>query len=392
MSQLPDGILPCQWIRDAMASAVVAADEPVAPGQVQPNSLDLRLSPEGCRVQCSFLPGRSGMAIKLSQLRWYDVTLDGDGKVLEPDQVYIFRLMERLALPPGVSARCNPKSSTGRLDVFVRVTTEHGRTFDEVPDGYAGPLYLEVVPRSFAIRVRPGDALAQIRFQRGDAELSDVEIGELLGREVVVVGPKGRPIAPDRVDVAAGLRLSVRAHHKDSGATIGFKARQSTPPIDLRAINAVSVSRYWERIYSRPSEPLILDPDAFYIFRSRELIRLPPGVCAEMMAFDAASGELRTHYAGFFDTGFGYAPGEPPDRTASAVVLEVRNRDVPILLEDGQPLFRVMLLRNAAEPDVLYGAGLRSNYQGQRLRLGKQFKSARTDEPPREQMPLLPGM
>ena len=157
------------------------------------------------------------------------------------------------------------------------------------------------------------------------------------------------------------------------GAVAGYRARKNTPPIDLRALGTLPVSDYWEPIAPSDERPVILEPNEFYIFASRELVRLPPGVCAEMVPFDAGSGELRTHYAGFFDSGFGYAEGLSPGQTAAAVVLEVRSHDVPFVLEDGHPLFRLLFFRNASPPDRLYGAGLQSNYQAQRLKLGKQF-------------------
>lgn len=366
------GILPSQWIKQALSEGVILANPEVEPIQLQPNSLDLRVGTRAYRVLCSFLPGEEGLSAKLERFQWYDLTLDDEGVVLERNQVYLFPLVERLSLPPHVSARANPKSSTGRLDVFTRLVTEHGTTFDEVPAGYQGPLYLEVVPRSFTVRLRPGDSLAQLRFQIGVPLLSDAETAALLDRETVVLDPALRPLRTRDLRLGGGVFLSVSLPAR--GEVVGYRARKNTPPIDVRARGVLPLERYWEPVVAREDMPVILEPDEFYIFASRELVRLPPTICAEMVPFDAGSGELRTHYAGFFDSGFGYRAGASIEACAASVVLEIRNRDVPFLIEDGHPLFRLLLLRNLEVPEQLYGERLGSNYQGQRLKLGKQFR------------------
>lgn len=366
------GIQPAQWIRRAVRAGVLSSARPLDAAQVQPNSVDLRIGARGTRVQCSFLPGAEGVEKKLERYRWFDVEVPPDGLVLERNAVYLFELQESLALPVGVSARANPKSSTGRLDVFTRLVTRDAQSFDEVPEGYRGRLYLEVVPRSFAIRVREGDTLAQLRFSHGEARLSDRAVRDAIDSQQLVTDAHGSPLASSALRIADGAFLSV-ALDGPRERVVGYRARKNTPPIDLRAIGALPVSDYWEPIASSAERPVILEPNEFYIFASRELVRLPPSVCAEMVPFDAGSGELRTHYAGFFDSGFGYAPEKSPVDTAAAVVLEVRNHDVPFVLEDGHPLFRLIFFRNAEEPELLYGAGLASNYQAQRLKLGKQF-------------------
>lgn len=378
------GVFPSQWIRAAAENGIIVADVPIHVGQIQPNSLDLRLGKTGCRVQCSFLPGREGIYRKLETYRWYEFALPDEGMVLEKNQAYIFPLNESLALPEDVYARANPKSSTGRLDVFTRLVTEYGTSFDEVKPGHVGRLFLEVVPRSFAIRVRAGDSLAQIRFQTGDPRLSRSELITLLDTEEILLDRELRTLRSHEVPVTSGMVLSVNLPMK--GDTVGYQARRNTGPIDLRAIGGAKVRHFWNRIYG-DNRPVVLEPDEFYIFASRELVRLPPMYCAEMVAFDASSGEVRTHYAGFFDSGFGFAPDVDPKRSAASVVLEVRSRDVPFLIEDGQPLFRVHVLRSTELPDMLYGSGTGSHYQSQRLRLSKQFNYTAEEE---EEAPLSP--
>lgn len=366
-----NGILPSQWIRTALEAGTISLTSPLSEGQIQPNSLDLRLGKGGYRVQCSFLPGEEGLTRKLERYKWFDFALPPEGVVLERNQIYLFPLQESLNLPPKLSARGNPKSSTGRLDVFTRLVTEHGVTFDDVPAGYRGSLYLEVVPRSFAVRVRQGDTLSQIRFQVGNPHLTHQETLRLLDTEEILLSPNLHILRSSEVPVLNGLILSINLPRKNE-PTVGYQARKNAAPVDLRGVGKHSIRQYWDRIYG-DSKPIILEPDEFFIFASRELVRLPPNYCAEMVPFDAGSGELRTHYAGFFDSGFGYHPQLASARSAAAVVLEIRNRDVPFLLEDGQPLFRLELMHCTESPDFLYGQGIGSNYQSQRLRLGKQF-------------------
>lgn len=381
MSEL-NGVLPSQWIRTAWTDGQIAAPVERTPDQIQPNSLDMRLDGTGWRVQCSFLPGDEGMSNKLHRFGWYEFGIPDEGIVLERNQVYLFPLAERLDLPAEIYGRANPKSSTGRLDVFTRVVTEYGTSFDRVPSGYRGKLYLEVVPRSFAIRVRKGDSLAQIRFQVGDPRLTVEETVRLLDAETLLLSPNLDLLRAADVFVPSGMTLSV--HLPQRGETIGYQARKNTAPIDLRA-RGMARRNHWDWLYG-DGKPIILEPDDFYIFRSSELVRLPPEYCAEMVAFDASSGEVRTHYAGFFDSGFGYVQGKPAAETAAAVVLEVRSRDVPFFIEDRQPLFRVHLLRCTEPPDLLYGALPGSNYQTQRLRLSKQFNAMpEADETDRSQ-------
>lgn len=370
MQQQP-GVLPSQWIRAALAEGIVDACQAITTGQIQPNSLDLRIGSVGYRVQCSFLPGEEGIGRKLKRLQWYEFSLPDEGIVLGQNQSFIFPLCERLSLPPHIYARANPKSTTGRLDVFTRLVTEFGTAFDEVPPGYQGPLYLEVVPRSFAIRVRAGDSPAQIRFQIGDPHLTREEAARLADSEAILFDPDLRPLRSQDLRISPGVILSIGLSKK-LGPKIGYQARKNTSPIDLRAIGKAREGQYWDPLFAERT-PVILEPDEFYLFRSRELVRLPPRYCAEMVAFDASSGEVRTHYAGFFDSGFGYDTEREPGQSAAAVVLEVRSRDVPFLIEDGQPLFRINLMRSTEEPDILYGRKIGSNYQSQGLKLPKQF-------------------
>lgn len=360
------GILVSQELRDLVATGAIRALYPVRPGQIQPSSLDLRLGARVWMLQCSFLPGSVGVERRLGRLAMDEMRLDADRPtVLRHDAVYLAEVEEVLELPEGVHGRANPKSSTGRLDVFVRLLTEQGQAFDMVPAGYRGKLYLEITPQSFHVAVRRGDSLGQLRLARGRPRLGNDELVRLQETDPVVSWSDGRP-APVTDDELPGIQMSVDLHEGDGGI-VGYTALRHRPPIDL-ARRDLDRARYWTPITAdRQSDGHVLEPEQFYIFATRERLRIPPHLCAELVPYDATKGELRTHYAGFIDSGFGV----DTSGRGARLVLEIRTHDVPFLLEHGQPLFRIELLRNSAVPDRLYGA--ESNYQMQGLKLAKQF-------------------
>ncbi|MBA3051197.1 2'-deoxycytidine 5'-triphosphate deaminase, partial [Brevundimonas sp.] len=187
------GILPCQSIEALIAGGAIASDTPFDADQVQPASLDLRLSDQAWRVRASFLPGSRTVEERIADVSMHRIDLSG-GVVLERGCVYIARLQERLSLPKGLIARANPKSSTGRVDVFVRLLTDRGARFDDVAEGYEGALYLEISPQTFPILVRPGTRLNQLRLKAGEPpKLESRSVGvELQGGEGSIVGFRGR--------------------------------------------------------------------------------------------------------------------------------------------------------------------------------------------------------
>jgi dCTP deaminase len=348
----------------------IAALKPLQPAQLQPSSLDLRIGARIWQLPCSFLPGAEGIERKLGRLATMVHRTDrDDALVLHQGGIYLAEIEEVLELPADVWGRANPKSSTGRLDVFVRVLTEHGDAYDTVPEGYVGRLFLEIVPQSFHIGVRRGDTLSQLRLGRGHPLLDgDALRGRQAGSAPLCLWSDGT--AAPVVDLPGpGVLLSVDLQ-ADRGAPVGYVARRHQPPVDL-ARRDLPVDRYWTPVYANEGG-VVLEPEQFYILATRERLVIPPDLCAELVAFDATKGELRTHYAGFIDSGFGMGTGEE-GLPGSRLVLEVRTHDVPFLLEHGQALFRMEFLRNEAVPDVLYGEGAVNHYQGQGLRLAKQF-------------------
>ena len=358
------GILPAHgirnMIRDQQIWAVNGQKSGVLEDQIQPASLDLRLGDTAYRIRASFLPGVSGQVMqKLEMLAFHKIDLT-DGAVLETGCVYLVPLMEALALPERTGGFANPKSSTGRIDVFTRVITDFGVEFDKAPPGYKGHLYLEVSPRTFPVLVRAGSRLSQIRFRRGNPAHSDAEIKRLHQESALVDG---------RANIDGGLALSIDLAGDKQTGLIGYRAKRHAGLIDVDRVNALPMNEYWEPIYNHGKNQLILDPDEFYILASRESVSIPPTHAAEMVPFNPLVGEFRVHYAGFFDPGFGAGL----EGKGSRAVLEVRSREVPFILEHGQVIGRLIYERLTDRPEVLYGKSLSSNYQRQGLSLSKHF-------------------
>lgn len=364
MSAVSTGILPAHAIEKMFETGQIIADQPPVEGQVQPASLDLRLGQTAYRVRASFLTGPDcKVSDKLESLKLHAVDIS-DGAVLETGCVYIVTLQEALALPAEISATANPKSSTGRLDVFTRVITDDGIAFDTVPAGYTGPLYAEISPLTFPILVRSGSRLSQIRFRNGESIIPDKVLREVHAEHTLMHGGIER--------IGGGVHLSIDLEGEGEGSLVGYRAKHHSGLIDVDKPAAHDPLDFWEPIYRRGAAELILDPNEFYILVSQEAVHVPPHFAAEMVPFDALVGEFRVHYAGFFDPGFGHmhAGGH-----GSRAVLEVRSHDVPFILEHGQTVGRLVYENMAEVPERLYGQGIGSNYQGQALKLSKHFKA-----------------
>ena len=363
------GILPSQEIERLIDEGFVTATSPITPRQVQPASLDLRLGAEAHRVRASFLPGIGArVRDKIQALGMHTMDLTA-GAVLERGCVYIVRLQEEVRLAEGLGGAANPKSSTGRIDVFTRLITDEAAEFDRVGPGYAGPLYAEISPRTFSVLAREGDRLSQLRFRRGP--------------------PPGRPTArwPRQGEGGAGseggaetamhqvpLSVDLRSGTGDGQGLVGYRAKHHADLIDLSKIGYYDPLSFWEPIHARESgSSIILNPDDFYVLSSIERVTIPPHQAAELVPYDALVGEFRVHYAGFFDPGFGHTGSGGGTRA----VLEVRSRDVPFVLNHGQIIGHLAFEQMAEPPDRLYGAGIGSNYNVQTLSLSKHFRAAR---------------
>jgi dCTP deaminase len=365
------GLLPFQQIEALKARRKVDAAAEILPDQVQPASLDLRLGSKAYRIKASFLPGRQSVAQQLEKLKQHEFSLDSSA-VLEQGCVYLVRLQERLSLPPSIAAVANPKSSTGRIDVFTRLITDRGEAFDWVEAGYEGALYAEIFPRTFSVKARTGSRLSQMRFLRRAGsqdrywrpEASDADLRKLDAKTPLVDGTVGKATIRNGLNVGVDLRGTGRR------PIIGYRALKFADVLDVDR-RGYDKRDFWEPIPAPKDGRLILHPNEFYILASRERIQVPPDYAAEMIPIDPMRGEFRAHYAGFFDPGFGFAE---EGGAGSKAVLEVRTLEVPFILEDGQTIARLVYEELAGRPGKLYGQSIASHYQGQGLKLSKHFK------------------
>jgi dCTP deaminase len=382
------GVLPSQLLADAVEAGWVEAGERGIPeGNIQPGSIDLRLGDYAYATQFSFLPGQQTVAQKLAGFKVEEIDLNR-GAVLEVRRPYLVPLAETLALPAFVRGKANPKSSTGRLDVFTRVITDRSYRFDEIAPGYKGQLWVEIVPLSFAVRVEAGLALNQLRLMAGRSKLSDEELWQVhQGQPLLYVN--GRPAGRDEFSTSDGLFLSLDLKGAPGG-WVGYSAKRHTPLLDMSKVAEYRSRDYWEPVRAERGGRVVLDEDRFFLLLSEEAVRVPPELACEMIAYDPTRGELRTHYAGFFDPGFGY------DRagalTGSRAALEVRAHDVPFLIDHGQHVCKLTFERMVCEPSKLYGDDIGSNYQGQVDTLSKHFRREPGDAPEGKEQAAAPQL
>lgn len=389
-----NGILPWQAIKAMVTRGQVNATPDVLEAQIQPASINLRLGPAAYRVQASFLPGRSSTLMTRVQ-ELLDSTIDltqATPALLEPGVVYIIPLLERLRLPDDVQGVANPKSTTGRLDIFTRLITEHGDQFDRVPKGYRGLLYAEVSSRTFPVRVRAGMSLNQLRFVRGASAYAldpvrNGDLRELAEKETLLYDADDVPTT-DRI--GDGIQLTVDLKGESDRDIVAYRAIQHPRALELDKVSYYNVSDYWEAIPRPPSGHIILNQGGFYLLASKAKVSVPLTHAAEMVAHDPSMGEFRVHYAGFFDPGFGYGAHKGDIRGTKAV-LEVRAYEVPILLEDDDVVGRLHYYPMAATPLRTYGVSIGSSYQKQGLALSKQFRRADIQQNRRQpsEMPKL---
>jgi dCTP deaminase len=367
-----EGVLPCQYLEQAIAARVVHADRFTIPAEnVQPASLDLRLGEVAYRIRCSFLPDRQTVERRLKDYIIDELDLRKDGVVLETKRPYLIPLKERLALPVGMRGKANPKSSTGRIDVFTRVITDESYRFDEIADSYEGPLFLEVVPLSFPVRVREDLTLNQLRLSVGAATLNDDDV-RAFHRKQPLLYDNGKAVSNAKLALGGGLFLGLDLRG-DAEGHVGSRARDNAPLLDVTksAVMPVDAEPFWESVKREDGDRVVLTPQRFYLLMSNEAVSIPPTLASEMTAYDPTSGELRTHYAGFFDPGFGFDPSG--EFHGSRAALEVRAHDVPFMIEHGQRVCKLTFERMLEEPSRLYGQGIGSNYQRQVETLSKHF-------------------
>ena len=369
------GYLANQSIELACHEGLIHSRVTLLASQFQPVSLDLRLGSQAYRIQSSFLPENDTVATKLKEVKLYDVDLR-DGGILEKGAIYLIPLLEEIDFPKSLYGRTNPKSSTGRLDMFTRVIVDYGHRFDEIPCGYKGKVYLEVIPRSFPVRVREGLQLNQLRIFMGNPNLSDVQLKSHYKNTPILFGDDGQPIGVRDVKIDNGLFISLDLAGARKDRIVAYKAKTNSSVIDMSLSRHYHPMDFWEPITLTQirNKRLILEPESFYIMMSKEKICIWPHLLAEMVAYEPNSGELRTHYAGFFDPGFGWHGGKTQKNQGTRAVMEVRPHDVPFMVEDGQTFCRLKFEHVIEKPTKVYGKKIKSNYHSQGLALSKYFK------------------
>jgi len=356
------GILPASHLRGMIHRGRIQALTPIEDAQIQPASLDLRLGAVAWRIRASFLPGPdTTVKQRIDQIALHQIDLT-KGAVFEAGCVYVVPLLESVSLGYRVSGIANPKSSTGRLDVFTRLITDGAREFDRIEPGYEGPLYAEVSPRTFSILVREGSRLNQLRLRRGSPPFSDTELRRLQEDRRIVAG---------EADINDGIALTVDLKGIAGHELVGYRAKRHAGLVDIDKPAAHDVADFWEPIRARSDATMVLDPNEFYILASREAVSIPPEYAAEMVPYNPLVGEFRVHYAGFFDPGFGYSDA---GGAGSRAVLEVRSHEVPFILQHGQTIGRLVFERLTEPPERVYGQGIGSHYQAQGLKLSKHFR------------------
>jgi dCTP deaminase len=367
---IEEGILTHKEIKILCDRGIITSKDPFERSQFQPCSLDLRIGGHAFVVKSTFMPGSDSVEEKIRKLGGHELNLL-NGAVLLQDNIYIIPLLEELKLPQTLKGKTNPKSTTGRLDIFSRVITDRCYKFDEISKGYRGKLYLEVSPKSFNIKVRKGDSLCQLRLKQGRARLSDNELMEYIEKHKMVFYSNRKPINIGDLMLKEGIFLSIDLAYQrsDPYRIVGFQANKTNNLVDFSKRSFYPATEFWKPITAPLDDKIILDPGEFYIFSSNERILIPPSLSAEIIPYDIHIGELRTHYAGFIDSGFGYSKM----KTGSKLVLEVRCREVPFLIEHEQVFFRVVFDKNISCPEIIYGDKISSNYQNQNVKLAKQF-------------------
>ena len=355
------GALPAQQIIDLHKRSCIKCVTPLADSQIQPASMDLRLSKKCWEVEASFLPGNRTVKQKLSKLKKREINLS-TFKTLTRGKIYIIQIEEELSLPDNISAVANAKSSTGRLDILTRLISDNSSCFDRVSRGYKGKVYVEIAPISFSITIKEGITLNQLRFHNGQNILTDQQLEKLNSKFNIV---------ENATQIDNGITISVNLESKED-EPVGFKAKENCPPINLSKLNYYKVETYWEKLFSKKGY-ITLVPGAFYILRSKEYITIPPQTAAEMVPYEVRMGEFRVHYAGFFDPGFGFARNIGKER--SKAVLEIRCHETPFILQDSQIIGKLIYEALSGTPNSIYGEKIGSNYQGQTLKLSKHFEN-----------------
>jgi dCTP deaminase len=325
--------------------------------QIQPSSIDLSLSDECYEIKTSFLSPDKKVRDKLKQIYSKKISLK-EPKIFKKNKTYIVKLNEKLNLSNSIKGHCNPKSSTGRLNIFCRTILDYCDEYEKIPKNYNGEMFLEITTRSFDIKISKGDRLNQMRLiKKTNNYLNDEDLKKINKKSTLIFSNKKNIIEN-------GLRLSVDLSNDNK--ICAYVAKKTSLNINFGKINFYEIKKFWKPLKPK-NNSLIIEKNKFYILKSREKICIPINLAGEMIPYDTGIGDFRAHYAGFFDPGFG-------DPRGSYAVLEVKTNELPFVLEDGQTIARIKYEKLNKKTSVVYGSSISSNYQNQELALSKHFK------------------
>jgi len=325
--------------------------------QIQPSSIDLSLSNECYEIKTSFLSPNNKVRDKLTKIYTKKINLNTP-KIFKKNKTYIVRLNEKLKLNNAIKGHCNPKSSTGRLNIFCRTILDYCDEYEKIPSNYNGEMFLEITTRSFDIKFSEGDKLNQMRLiNKSQHYLNDKKLIKINKAKPIIFSKKKNPIDN-------GLKVSVDLSNNNK--VCAYVAKSISSYINFSKTNFYDINKFWKPL--KPNKKtLIIEKNKFYILKSKEKIRIPDNLAGEMIPYDTGIGDFRVHYAGFFDPGFG-------DPLGSYAVLEVKTNELSFMIEDGQTIARIKYEKLNKKTSVLYGLNINSNYQNQKLALSKHFK------------------
>ncbi len=362
------GALPYQTILKMIQAGFIAGAQEK---NVRPSSLDISVSREIYKVEGIFQP-RTGETIRdvLKQIKKERYSLN---KPLMRDQMYIARLNESLDLPKSVYAFCNPKSTSGRVDLHVRLLADGVARYDMVaPAGYKGELWIAIMPKTFPVQLFEGISLNQLRFFNSDTRLNELEI-ELAMRQYQLIwnARSEKAYSYDDLKIRDGDGSIILTIDLE-GDVLGYEGIESKTktPLDLSKIAHFDSKKFFKPVKLKNGY-LYLEKGKFYILSTNEAVRVPPGLACEMVSMDDRSGEFRSHYAGFIDPGWGW--GEKGEGKGRQLTLEVRPFE-DLIIRHAQPIGKIRFEKMSELPELVYDA-TNSNYVRQfGPKLAKHFK------------------
>lgn len=379
------GVLSSREIRELIKLKVIKSRASIEESQIQPASLDMRLGGKGYRVSASRLPSKSESMDDLVGKSLYEINL-ANGAVLEKDGKYLIELQESIDFDAlnekkitnfiggehsagldlnALKLQANSKSTSGKLHFEVKLVSHAG--YDKAHTSHADRLFIEVTPKSFPIKVQKGLCLNQLRFCLGNTKVIDSEL-ESQWNKTPFVFNESKPADKAKQYLDDGVMLSVNLNER-----IGFVARKDIETIiDLSRRHYYAPEEFFNELKLNKFNEVILRAGEFYIISTHEGVSVPLDYCGEMQAYALASGEFRSHYAGFFDPGWGY--GKEGEIKGTPATLEVIPHDT-LAIKHGHTICKIVYEKMHSIPERAYGRETGAPDHAQKgPTLAKQFK------------------